>query len=103
MLAIIMDVYTEVKTDAVSSVTIWAQLAQIYQSLVSRRDWKSNNHVVAEVEKLPPNIVVIDKDMLVEVIPGMTEEQAANLVDEADKRAAADLEKGLGMSDAMKM
>merc|ERR1719230_1772918 len=103
LLAIIMDVYTEVKMDASEQDPIWTQARKVLTDAWGHRDWIKLKQIVDQVEHLPAKITHIDKDLLLELVPDMIEQQALALIEEtleAEKQAE---NKGMSMSDAMKM
>jgi len=102
-LAIIMDIYTEVKADASESAPIWAQANDAIQSLWNRAGWVKHqvilDHLLAWRE--PPETV--SKADLMGQVANLPEEQATWLIEEVDKLASMEDTKGLSISDAMKM
>eukprot|EP00401_Gymnodinium_catenatum_P036041 CAMPEP_0117505470 /NCGR_PEP_ID=MMETSP0784-20121206/25395_1 /TAXON_ID=39447 /ORGANISM="" /LENGTH=733 /DNA_ID=CAMNT_0005300885 /DNA_START=1 /DNA_END=2198 /DNA_ORIENTATION=+ len=103
VLAIIMDIYTEVKMDAEEQDPIWTQLIATIRGMLSRREWVK----LAVVEDVLTNWEgapeTVDKDVLLIQVDGMPAEQAIALIEEADKLEAREETKGLTISDAMKM
>jgi hypothetical protein len=103
LLAIIMDVYTEVKMDASGQDAIWTQARKVLQDSWGHRDWIKVRQIVDQVNNLPMKITQLDKDLLLELVPEMVEPQAMALIAETLEAEKQDENKGMAMSDAMKM
>merc|ERR1719313_1578535 len=84
LLAIIMDVYTEVKADAAITDPVWTQLRKVISEFREQREWVSNR-IIEEVVT-SQKAERFDKDILVEVVPNMPPEQARELIDKAEER-----------------
>jgi len=103
LLAIIMDVYTEVKMDASEQDPIWTQARKVFSDAWSHRDWIRLHRVLEQVQALPLKITRLDKDLLLELLPDMIEQQALALISETLENEKLEENKGMSMSDAMKM
>jgi hypothetical protein len=102
LLAIIMDIYTEVKVDADSSAPMWTQFAVHLTDLFQKKDWMKFATVEERIKKwdCPEKV---NFRMLMEHMPDMPKEQAVDIINEADRMLEAEESKGLSISDAMKM
>merc|ERR1740130_2141465 len=85
LLAIIMDVYTEVKTDASEQDPIWTQFSKVLSDAWNHRDWIKLKTIVDQVHNLPVKVTQLDKDLLLEMLPDMIEGQALALIEETVK------------------
>jgi len=104
LLAIIMDVYSEVKSEAEDSEPIWEQLGNTISNMWGKREYLKLSIVEEALNQweIDPEEKV-DKDALLRQVAGMPIEQAKELIEAADAVEAADESKGLKISDAMKM
>jgi hypothetical protein len=103
LLAIIMDIYSEVKADAEEQDPIWTQANQMARDFWAKREWVSLKLVEDVLKAWEDAPEMIDKDMLLRQVSMMPEDQALALIMEADKREEVAESKGLSISDAMKM
>jgi len=103
LLAIIMDVYAEVKQDAHEEDPIWSQFYNTAADTWKNRDWIKLKQVASHIERLPSKVTEIDKDLLLELCPEMVEEQAIRLIKDTLKAIEHKENKGMSISDAMKM
>jgi hypothetical protein len=103
LLAIIMDVYTEVKMDASEQDPIWTQFRKVLTDAWSHRDYIKLKLVIDTVHNLPMKITQLDKDLLLEMLPDMREGQAMALIQETMENEQSEENKGMSISDAMKM
>jgi hypothetical protein len=103
LLAIIMDIYTEVKMDASATDPLWEQGRNALADAWAHRDWIKLKQVVDQVNLMPAHIKQLDKDLLLECLPDMVEPQALALIQETLKKETQDESKGMSISDAMKM
>mmetsp|Transcript_41578 Transcript_41578/g.90628 ORF Transcript_41578/g.90628 Transcript_41578/m.90628 type:complete len:892 (+) Transcript_41578:73-2748(+) len=102
-LAIVLDIYSEVKIDAQSQDEIWTQAYTTLQATLFNRDWVSYQEIEDAVNKLDPEVEKVSGELLVESVQHMTPKQARDLLEKAEKREEELDSKGLSMSDAMKM
>lgn len=108
VLAIILDTYTEVKTDANKSVPIWSELADLCQQLVIKVGFFKETgelkltDVMAAVEMAEDNYR-FNEDTLGEMLPLIPQAQAKRFIEECMDEVANEEEKGLTISEAMKM
>lgn len=109
-MAIIMDVYVEVKANAVISYSAWTQLYLIVQLWFKSRSWVSTTvlaRVLRETFQKPflgrSVCAKIDAGMLVQVIPGMSQAQAEFYIDGALARKEAEESLEVTLVDACKM
>jgi hypothetical protein len=103
LLAIIMDLYTEVKAEAMESDPLWTQGRKMIVDAWSHRDWIKLKQIEEKVRELPAKITSLDKDLLMELLPEMIEQQAMALIEETVATEQNEESKGIAMSDAMKM
>merc|ERR1711920_562366 len=101
-LAIVLDVYTEVKADAAESDEIWVQAADVFKALWSNRHWLKLMQIKRGVDE-KPDIDWYTVDVLCDTIENITPEQAEFIIDRVYAVVTTETEKGLSMSDAMKM
>lgn len=103
LLAIIMDWYAEVKQEADGDDPIWVQFSKVITSAWGQREWLKGSIVAEEVAKLDKHITHVDKELLRELLPLMTEDQAERLIMDADQFENRVEEQGIKISDAVKM
>jgi len=103
LLAIILDIYAEVKADSSEEDAVWTQAKRVLQDSWKNRDYVKYNVIQQCLDKLPDTTEYVDKDLLVEIVPDITEKQAKELIDTTEKHEEAEESKGMSISDAMKM
>merc|ERR1719491_1363937 len=103
LLAIILDIYSEVKADATADAPIWTQFAQVIQDSWKHRDWVKYHLIQECVDKLPASTSFVDKDLLVEIVPDISDKQARLLIETTEAHEELAESQGLSISDAMKM
>lgn len=103
LLAIIMDIYTEVKMDASATDPLWEQARKSLADAWAHRDWIKLRQVVDQINVMPAHVKYLDKDLLLEGLPDMIEPQALALIQEALRNETSVETKGMSISDAMKM
>jgi len=101
-LAIIMDIYTEVKADADETDELWTQTAKVFRSIVSARDRVKLRDLSEQIEADPRHLW-LDEDSLMDIVPSLGHAQAAELIGRAERREERLHDKGVSISDAMKM
>lgn len=84
VVAIIMDVYQEVRTHTGDTMTIWAHILYIYRRLVFRAKWVTDKQLVDKVSQMPQAISLLE---LSEVFPDMHEYQLMYLCDACMNKA----------------
>lgn len=103
LMAIIMDKYTEVKSDAAEHDTIAKQITgmivETIQSTTGRTVSVSN--LLKAVEEMEMSDV--NEDMLMAEIDGLSREQARHMIQRTKERVKAELNKGVTISEAMRM
>jgi len=102
-LAIVMDVHSEVVSDAAVTEELWTQAGRVAKSAWTHRDWVTPREILADVQKLPEDVDRFTQDSLIQAIPDVTQPQAAYLIREVEKHKAHQDFKGLTLSDAMRM
>jgi len=102
-LAIVLDVYTEVKADATQLDDILTQSLKVFHSLMYQRDWLTLSTIHAAVEKMPSSIQNIGTNTLMTSLPEIKSEQASQLISQAMVQEEAEDNKGLSMSNAVRM
>jgi len=102
-LAIVMDVHSEVNADASTTEELWTQIARTLLSCWTHRDWVSLGHIKHGVDQMPPEIELIDYELLMKHVEGLPEHQANDLLEKVDDFVNKEDEGGLSMSDAMSM
>lgn len=103
LLAIILDIYSEVKADSSEEDAVWTQAKTVLQDSWRNRDFVKWSIVQDCLEKLPDTTEYVDKDLLLEIVPDITEKQARELIATTEKHVEAEESQGLSISDAMKM
>uniref|UniRef100_A0A7S1QZJ8 Polycystin cation channel PKD1/PKD2 domain-containing protein n=1 Tax=Alexandrium catenella TaxID=2925 RepID=A0A7S1QZJ8_ALECA len=103
MMAIIMDKYTEVKSDAAEHDTI---VKQVQDMIVEAIQSTTGNKVglgqlLEKVKGMQDDD--INEEMLMEEIDGLSREQARHLIKKTKERVKAELNKGVTISEAMRM
>jgi len=104
LMAIIMDVYTEVKADAASFATIWAQLAQIIRDGINIVTGKtvSDSELLRALGDAPEEEV--DEEIVMNRVgPGLAREQAAAMISETKRGVDDRLQGSVSMAEAMRM
>jgi len=104
LMAIIMDQYTEVKSDADESDPIWTQLYSMIMDRIHKAQGKSMSidDVRHKVESMDDTEV--DEDILLKAVGSdLPKEQAAELIQGALRRVDNALSKGVTISEAMRM
>jgi hypothetical protein len=103
-LAIVMDIYTQVAADAENEDTILSQSAKYVDNAWHRRKWIKLQVLVKHAQSFEQQKVkLVSKDMLMDEIENLSEEQTNLIMNEVESRSEKLDEKGLSMSDAMKM
>jgi hypothetical protein len=102
-LAIIMDIYTEVKMVAADQEPIWTQAADMIGGLISKRTWIKVSMIQEAVEDWPDHPDKIDLEVLMEKVPMLGKDQAHDVLEKTYNHEMADMQSGLTISDAMKM
>eukprot|EP00929_Paragymnodinium_shiwhaense_P045110 TRINITY_DN2308_c0_g1_i7.p1 TRINITY_DN2308_c0_g1~~TRINITY_DN2308_c0_g1_i7.p1 ORF type:complete len:907 (+),score=267.77 TRINITY_DN2308_c0_g1_i7:130-2850(+) len=102
-LAIIMDIYTEVKMDAEGQDAIWTQAADAVQAVWKRAGWVKQQVVLDCIIAKWDQPEVLTKESLLQMVPGMPDEQGTQIINAVDQMCSMEDTKGLSMSDAMKM
>lgn len=104
LMAIVMDVYTEVKGDAASTAPVWIQLQDIayeYYSIVMGLT-VSTPELLKNLEQAPES--EFDVPTLMQRIgPGLSEEQALQLIEDARTRLQERTQASITMSDALRI
>jgi len=104
LMAIIMDVYTEVKGEADQFAPVWTQLFEVCMDMynVYRGHTVSNPEMLEVLGEMPEDEV--DKEILMKRAgPGLSEDQAEMLIQSTKDAMDAKLNAGVTMSDAMRM
>jgi len=102
LMAIIMDVYVEVKSGAVLVPPIWTHYWLMLTEAWYARSWVSIRVVIHAVSMhIPQNNSKIDKETLTKLIPGMTEHQSEFLITGAVEQEKADADNGVSLGDAL--
>jgi len=102
-LAIVLDIYTEVKADSDLSDELWTQARKAIGSIWSRRKWVKLEKVAECIEQVDSDTQWLNQDALQAEVEGMDSKQAAELIGFAEQREERLQNKGVSMSDAMKM
>jgi len=104
LMAIIMDVYTEVKADAEEIPPVWTQL---YSVLKERYDVHSGSVIsgseLLEVLQEMPETELDEAILMKRVGPGLSKEQAETIIQDAKQNVENKLNNGVTMSEAMRM
>jgi len=103
LMAIIMDKYTEVKSDAAAHDTIIKQVKDmLLESLQSASGKRVNQGTLLKAVDEMPQTEVSEED-LTESIPNLAPEQARTLMQQTQEHVDNELNKGVTMSEAMRM
>jgi len=103
-LAIVMDIYTQVAADAENEDTILSQSLKYIDNAWYRRKWVKLSTLVKVTQSLDQqHVKMVSKDRLLAEIPNLGDEQVRLIMHEVEHRSEKLDEKGLSMSDAMKM
>mmetsp|Transcript_58565 Transcript_58565/g.110195 ORF Transcript_58565/g.110195 Transcript_58565/m.110195 type:complete len:783 (+) Transcript_58565:142-2490(+) len=92
VLAIIMDVYTEVRNAAGNSETVWENIKFIVKRIWLWRDWVSDDQLLAQLEKMPRALT--DKEFR-QAFPTMTPTQYRRMMNTATSKAQTSMRTGL--------
>eukprot|EP00929_Paragymnodinium_shiwhaense_P090946 TRINITY_DN5101_c0_g1_i3.p1 TRINITY_DN5101_c0_g1~~TRINITY_DN5101_c0_g1_i3.p1 ORF type:complete len:857 (+),score=252.61 TRINITY_DN5101_c0_g1_i3:105-2675(+) len=106
LMAIIMDVYTEVKADAASATAIWDQGVEVIQDTIGRLRGKKagSASIISHISELQTKSGQVDeKDLIEHVGSAMSEKQAKSIIAGTKHMEQMAVDKGVSMSDAMKM
>jgi len=104
LMAIIMDVYTEVKSEAADFAPVWTQLYEAGMEMynIHRGHLISNSEMLQVLNEMPEDDV--DEDILMRRAgPGLSRDQAEALIEATRVSLDNKLNKGVTMSDAMRM
>jgi len=103
LMAIIMDKYTEVKSDAASHDTIITQIATMCTESFRSRTGSavSTDRILKNVEAMPQH--EISEDDLCGAVPDLSKQQAGMLVKRTREKVDMEINKGVTMSEAMRM
>jgi len=104
LMAIIMDVYTEVKSEADDFAPVWTQLYDVAKDMYNV--WKgrmvSNGEMLQVLNEMPEDEV--DEQILMRRAgPGLSQDQASALIEQTKVALDSKLNNGVTMSDAMRM
>jgi len=77
VLAIVLDVYTEIRKSSGQSETVWTTLVHMVQQLWHRRAWISNRELL---DGVPPEGEPVSRDELLGAFPGMCTAQVNMLM-----------------------
>merc|ERR1719158_1108943 len=106
LLAIIMDVYTEVKTSSSSDEKLWEQGAKIVQKLWQFKKWVSDEEILfglRDMQKLGSRQQPVTASDLQQRFPKLLDKQAEQLIDDAMVLEEAEAEGRLSMANAIKL
>eukprot|EP00928_Gymnodinium_smaydae_P007524 TRINITY_DN1269_c0_g4_i1.p1 TRINITY_DN1269_c0_g4~~TRINITY_DN1269_c0_g4_i1.p1 ORF type:complete len:774 (-),score=78.00 TRINITY_DN1269_c0_g4_i1:368-2689(-) len=98
VLAIIMDVYTDLRRSAGKLETVWATFGNLWQRVRNRKQWVGTALLAEHLEFMP---TYITRDQFRKEFPDMPEVQLNMLVKACDQES--EFGSGLGISDAMKL
>jgi hypothetical protein len=104
LMAIIMDVYTQVKSDANEFAPVWTQIYELGLDVYNIHKGRtvSNSELLEVLNEMPEDEV--DENVLVKRVgPGLSQEQAAKIMQCTRSKVNYDLNKGVTMSEAMRM
>jgi len=103
LMAIVMDVYVEVKAGAVNVQTVWDHSWEMLKDLTFAHSVVSIKVVMAAVEKHIPRgeSSKVDADVLTKLVPGMSERQSIRLVTEAIERMKEEEHNGQSLTNAL--
>lgn len=104
LMAIIMDMYTEVKGEVEGSDPIWSQAYQIYKDTLSIMQGESvSNAEMLRVLNDMPEEEVDEETLIKRVGPGLGEKQAKELIDLVRTAVNERLANSVNMTEAMRM
>lgn len=103
LMAIIMDKYTQVKSDAAEHDTLFVQMKDMFMETVSSIAGKrvSVANILHHVKKMPQ--AEVTEEDLVDGIPKLSRDQARQLIEKTQDRVDDEVNKGVTMSEAMRM
>jgi hypothetical protein len=103
LMAIVMDTYTEVKSDSKSSKKVWEQLFDMIRDQVAVVQGKlvSNDKLLGKLGDLELEDVGVED--LQDAVPGLSKEQAESVIKATHLREEEEANKGLTISQAMRM
>jgi len=101
VLAIVLDVYTEMRKKSGNSEEVWKTIYNMLQQLRYRREWIGVKDLLEKAPQLPPRFSRTD---MIKVYPGMCEQQLGNIMKTCQYQAEVLQATTSGKaSDAMKM
>lgn len=100
VLAIVMDVYTEMRKNSGQSETVWTTLMHLVMRMYRWRRWISNREIG---EKLQNMGRLLTREELLEEFPGMCDQQLQGLVSSCRQQIEAESTKSMELKDSMKM
>jgi len=98
VLAIIMDIYTEMRRSAGNSETVWMTLYYVFLHAYYRKQWISNKEILGHVDAMKR---LVTREELQKEFPRMCEAQLDSLVSACDQDS--EHAGGAGMTDSMKL
>jgi hypothetical protein len=104
LMAIIMDVYTEVKGNASGTAPVWLQLKQIafeYYSVIMGQT-VSTKELLKSLEEAPEGEFVVET-LMQRVGPGLSEEQASEIIRDAKDALEERTQGAIAMNDALRI
>jgi len=102
-LAIVLDVYSEVKADADDADEVWTQSAKILTGLWTKRKWMALHRVQEALEEAEEQPESLSSSTLMRVVPELQYDQAHDIIVSAARQEERSEDRGLSLTDAMKM
>mmetsp|Transcript_35602 Transcript_35602/g.62922 ORF Transcript_35602/g.62922 Transcript_35602/m.62922 type:complete len:803 (+) Transcript_35602:87-2495(+) len=100
VLAIVMDVYTEMRKNSGQSETVWTTIFHLLQRMYWWRRWISNREIAEKLEGMGR---LLTREELLEEFPGMCDQQLFALVQACRYQIEAESTKNMELKDSMKM
>jgi len=100
VLAIVMDVYTEMRKNAGQSETVWTTLKHFLSRLWWWRRWVPNKDILLKMQDMSH---LISREELLEIFPGMCESQLKGLINACRQQIEVASSQDTELKDSMKM
>jgi len=103
-MAIVMDIYTKVKQQALAREPVWVQLMDWVQTYRISREWVSTRVLVRVVNKLyQKNVQRAASPALLKLIPGMSVEQADHVIHWARRERMAEDDMAMSLTQFLQL
>merc|ERR1719265_224265 len=99
-LAIVMDIYTDMRKNAGDSEQVWTTFYNLWQRLYRCRVWVSNRELLEEAEKMER---LLTREDLLDSFKGMCDQQLDALLVACRYQAEQDSTQDMAIQDSMRM